>query len=127
MRPCGSAGATSLCFGGTEVGQTIHRKKKTDYGTVIFHWLLVALLALAFITGLRIATETPDRTWLGVLDALLPKATVWTHHIDAAVLLIGTAIAYVVYVSRAGLAQRVRLDSVRLRGLFGRSTARWGT
>jgi hypothetical protein len=109
------------------VGQPIHRKKKTDYGTVIFHWLLVALLSLAVITGLRIATETPDRTWLDVFDALLPKATVWTHHIDAAVLLIGIAIAYVVYVSRAGLGQRVRLDSVRLRGLFGRSTARWGT
>jgi hypothetical protein len=109
------------------VGQTVHRKKKTDYGTVIFHWLLVALLALAVVTGLRIATETPDRTWIDVLDALLPKATVWTHHIDAAVLLIGIGIAYVVYVSRAGLGQRVRLDGVRLRGLFGRSTARWGT
>jgi hypothetical protein len=79
------------------VGQTTHRKKKkTDYGTVIFHWLLVALLGLAVVTGLRIATETPDRTWIGVLDALLPKATVWTHHIDAAVLLIGVGIAYVV-------------------------------
>jgi hypothetical protein len=110
------------------VGQTTHRKKKkTDYGTVIFHWLLVALLGLAVVTGLRIATETPDRTWIGVLDALLPKATVWTHHIDAAVLLIGVGIAYVVYVSRAGLGQRVRLDGVRLRGLIGRSTARWGT
>lgn len=113
--------------GGQKLGQTIRRKKKTDYGTVIFHWLLVALLAIAVITGLRIATETPDRTWLDVFDALLPKATVWTHHIDAAVLLIGIAIAYVVYVSRAGLGQRVRLDSVRLRGLLGRSTARWGT
>jgi hypothetical protein len=76
---------------------------------------------------LRIATETPDRTWIDVLDALLPKAAVWTHHIDAAVLLIGTGIAYVVYVSRAGLGQRIRLDGVRLRGLTGRSTARWGT
>jgi len=117
--------ATSLVWG-HELGRVV-RKKKTDYGTVVFHWLMVALLALAVITGLRIATETPGRTWIAVLDAVLPKAAVWTHHIDAAVLLIGVGIAYVVYVSRAGLGQRVRLDGVRLRGLFGRSTARWGT
>jgi hypothetical protein len=101
-------------------------QKKTDYGTVILHWLLVAMLAVATATGLRIASETPDRVWINALDALLPKATVWTHHVDAAVVLIAVAIAYVIYLRRAGLSRRVRLDRVRLAGLIGRPQARWG-
>ena len=101
-------------------------KKKTDYGTVILHWLLVAMVILATATGLRIASETPDRAWINVLDLVLPKATVWTHHVDAAVVLIAVAIAYVVYLRRARLTQRVRLDRVRLSGLVGRPQARWG-
>jgi len=101
-------------------------QKKTDYGTVILHWLLVATLLVAIVTGLRIATETPDRGWLNALDLVLPKAAVWTHHVDAAVLLIAVSIAYVIYLRQAGLGRRVRFDRVRLRGLFGRPQARWG-
>src|SRR5437870_1094568 len=47
-RSRGFAVATSLCWG-RAVGQAT-RKKKTDYGTVIFHWLLVTLLVLAVLT-----------------------------------------------------------------------------
>jgi hypothetical protein len=101
--------------------------KKTDYGTVIFHWALAASLAVAVVTGLRIATATPGREWLNVFDFVLPKASVWTEHLQSAVLLIGISIAYVVYVWRARLWPRFRLDGVRLRGLFGRQYARWGT
>lgn len=103
------------------------RKKKTDYGTVILHWTMAASLALAVATGLRIATETPGRELLNVFNFFLPKASVWTEHLQAALLLTGTSVAYVVYVCRAGLWSRVRLDGVRLRGLFGRQYARWGT
>jgi len=101
--------------------------KKTDYGTVILHWLMVGSLAVAVATGLRIATEAPDRNWINVLDFFLPKAAVWTEHLQAAVLLIATSIAYVIYVARAGLWRRLRLDTIRLRGLLGRPYARWGT
>lgn len=101
--------------------------KKTDYGTVIFHWVLAGSLGLAVATGLRIASETPDRNWINIFDSILPKAAVWTEHIQAAVLLIGTGVAYVVYVSHGRLGQRLRLDTIRLRGLFGRRHARWGT
>jgi len=101
--------------------------KKTDYGTVILHWLMVGSLAVAVATGLRIASETPDRNWINVLDFFLPKAAVWTEHLQAAVLLIATSIAYVIYVARAGLWRRLRLDTTRLRGLLGRPYARWGT
>ena len=101
--------------------------KKTDYGTVIFHWTLAACLVVAVATGLRIAAAAPGHDWLNVLDFLLPEATVWTRHLQAAVLLTVISFAYVVYVGNARLGSRLRLDKVRLCGLFGRQRARWGT
>jgi ethylbenzene dehydrogenase/cytochrome b561-like protein len=103
------------------------RKKKTDYGTVILHWTMAVSLGLAVATGFRIATETPGRELLNVFNFFLPETWVWTGHLQAAILLTGTSVAYVVYVWRARLWSRVRLDGVRLRGLFGRQYARWGT
>lgn len=101
--------------------------KKTDYGTVIFHWMLAVCLVVAVATGLRIATAIPGHDWLNILDFLLPKAAVWTEHLQAAVLLTAISVAYVVYVANARLGSRLRLDKVRLWGLFGRRYARWGT
>jgi Ethylbenzene dehydrogenase/Prokaryotic cytochrome b561 len=101
--------------------------KKTDYGTVILHWLLVGSLAVAMATGFRIAGEAPDRGWINVFDLILPKAAVWTQHLQAGVLLIAVSVAYGVYVRRVRLGARLRLDRVRLSGLLGRPYARWGT
>jgi len=103
------------------------RRRKTDYGTIILHWILVSATVVAFVTGLRIATEAPDRTWLNTIDFLLPSANVWVPHIEAAVVLVVVAVAYAIYVTRSGLSRRVQLDKVRLRGLFGRKTARLGS
>ena len=102
------------------------RRRKTDYGTVILHWLLVAATAAAFVSGLRIATETPDRTWINLFDAVLPRISVWTLHIKAAVALTAIALAYAIYLNRSGLARRVKLDKARLRALMGRKHARLG-
>jgi len=102
------------------------KPRKTDYGTIILHWLLVAGIGAAFVTGLRIATEAPDHGWINALDAVLPRANVWTLHIVAAVVLVGVAIAYAIYLSLSGLDRRVQLDKVRLRGLLGSRQTRWG-
>lgn len=102
------------------------RKRRTDYGTVLLHWLLVGSLIVALATGLRIATEAPDHAWVTMLDGLLPRTMVWTAHMPAALVLAGATIAYAVYMILAGLGRRVQLDRVRLAGLFGRSQARWG-
>jgi len=85
----------------------------------------VAAFAVALVTGLRIATETPDRTWINWFDAVLPRDSVWVAHMQAAVVLVAVAIGYIVYMFRSGLGRRVQLDRVRLRGLFvGRGQAR---
>lgn len=102
------------------------RERKTDYGTILLHWILVGATGVAFVSGLRIATEAPHRTWINLFDALLPRANVWTMHIEAAVVLIAIAIAYAVYMSRSGLSRRVQLDKVRLRALYGRKSGRLG-
>src|SRR5262249_54147273 len=98
--------------------------RKTDYGTVILHWLLAAGLGVAFVTGLRIATEAPGRQWLNVLDMVLPRENVWVPHMQAALVLVVSSVAYAIYLFRSGLTARVRLDQVRLRGLFGKGQVR---
>lgn len=103
------------------------RIRRTDYGTIILHWLLAGATIVAFITGLRIATESPDHLWLNNIDRLLPRSHVWTWHMPAAVVLISVACAYTIYVLRSGLSRRVAMDSIRLRGLFGRPQARKGS
>jgi hypothetical protein len=102
------------------------RQRKTDYGTVVLHWLTVTALVAAFVTGLRIATETPDRTWINQFDFLIPYERVWTTHMQAAVVLLAVSVAYAVYMIRSGLARRVQPDRMRLRGLWRRGAARLG-
>lgn len=103
------------------------KRRRTDYGTVILHWLLVAATGVAFLTGLRIATEAPDRTWINVLDCILPRVGVWTWHVEAAVVLVSVSIAHAIYLIRSGLSRRVQLDRVRLRGLAGPKHVRLGS
>ena len=103
------------------------RRRKTDYGTIILHWLVVAATIVAFVTGLRIASESPDRNWLNWLDAVLPSANVWVPHMEAAVVLVAVAVGYAIYMIRSGLTRRIVLDKVRLKGLIGRKQARFGS
>src|SRR5438552_269366 len=100
------------------------KDRKTDYGTVILHGLFAAGLGVAFVTGLRIAAEAPERQWLNVFDAILPRENVWVPHMQAALVLVALAFAYATYLVRSGLTARVRLDQVRLRGLFGKEQVR---
>ncbi|MGA7998035.1 MAG: cytochrome b/b6 domain-containing protein, partial [Bradyrhizobium sp.] len=103
------------------------RQRKTDYGTIILHWLLVAAFCVSFVSGLRIATEAPGRNWINLFDAVLPRQSVWVAHMQAAVVLVAVSLAYAVYVAKSGLGRRIQLDKIRLRGLFGRKQARLGS
>ena len=81
----------------------------------------MAAFAVALVTGLRIATETPDRTWINWFDAVLPRDSVWVAHMQAAIVLVAVAIGYIVYMLRSGLGRRVQLvvEPLGLRGEGG--------
>ena len=98
------------------------RARKTDYGTILLHWLMVAAFTVALFTGLRIATEVPDRQWLNLFDRVLPSTSVWTTHMEAAIGLLAVALGYAIYISRSGLGRRIRLDRMALHGLFRKRT-----
>src|SRR4030088_2112594 len=89
------------------------KQRKTDYGTNILHWLLVATSGIAFVSGLRIASEAPGRSWINLFDAVLPRESVWMAHMQAAVALVVVALAYAIYVVRSGLGRRLQLDKIR--------------
>jgi hypothetical protein len=99
---------------------------KTDLDTIILHWLLVGALLWAIATGLRIACEAPDHDWIRALDSVLPKSGIWIGHFQSALALIFVAIAYPIYMCRAALVPRIRLDAIRLREL-AHNRYRWAT
>src|SRR6266851_4177823 len=104
------------------------RVRKTDFGTILLHWILVITLTMSIVTGLRIAMDSPEHSWLIALDGFLPLYTVWTLHIPAALILFAVSVAYAAYIWRGGLMRRIRLDRMRLRGLLNRSKqVRWGS
>ncbi|MCC6775726.1 MAG: cytochrome b/b6 domain-containing protein [Hyphomicrobiales bacterium] len=101
-------------------------RPRTDIGTILMHWTLVALLTVSMLTGLRIATTSPyDLGWLELLDRVLPQTYVWTAHMPAAVGFLGLALAYVLYVRGAALTRRIRLDRIRLLALLRGGPGRW--
>ena len=104
------------------------RVRKTDLGTILLHWILVITLTLSIGTGLRIAMDSPEHSWLVAFDSFLPLYTVWTLHIPAALTLVAVSVAYAAYIWRGGLMRRIRFDKMRLKGLGNRSKqVRWGS
>jgi cytochrome b subunit of formate dehydrogenase len=104
------------------------RARKTDFGTIMLHWILVVTLSASVLTGLRIAMDSPEHAWLVALDGFLPLYTVWTLHIPAALILVAVSVAYAAYIWRGGLMRRIRLDRMRLSGLLNHSRqVRWGS
>jgi ethylbenzene dehydrogenase/cytochrome b561-like protein len=101
------------------------RPPSTDIGTVLLHWLIVALLLVLIATGLRIASAAAGLDWLRWLDPILPVGHLWYRHLVAAAALMAAVAAYAVYVVRARLTQRVRLDWARVALLLHRGRARW--
>ena len=101
------------------------RSRRTDYGTIILHWSLVCALSIALVSGLKIAAEAPDRSWINLLDPILPGTTVWAAHVEAGLALAGVAVAYAIYVWVARLTGRMRLGRMHLAALVGRGHGRW--
>ena len=96
----------------------VKARRSTDCGTVILHATIVGAFAILVATGLRIATDDPDSQWLMHLDPLLPGEDLWYYHLLSGAVLSAALLAYVVYMRRARLQARVRLDRVRVLALL---------
>lgn len=101
------------------------RARRTDAGTVFWHWLLVVLLVIASGTGLRIAAEEPSLRWLVRLDPILPRENLWLLHVAIALGFTAALCGYAVYVVLARLTQRTRLDRMRLAAMVRAGPGRW--
>lgn len=101
------------------------RRPTTDSGTVVLHFILLASFLVLLFTGLRIAADDPNALWLAVFDPVLPVENLWFRHSVAALIMLMTLSGYVVYVFRARLTARVRLDRPRLAGLKRRGSQRF--
>ncbi len=101
------------------------RRPTTDSGTVVLHFALLGSFVVVLLTGLRIASDDPIAPWLAILDPILPVENLWFRHLVAALVLTATLCGYVVYIIRARLTARVRLDRPRLAGLRRRGQTRF--
>jgi cytochrome b subunit of formate dehydrogenase len=102
------------------------RKPRSDVGTVLLHWAMVAAMATSIVTGLAIAADNPARGWLSPLRAGLPQGEVWGLHLGAGLVIGALVPAYVLYMRSAGLTRRIALDRARLHALRMPGRARWG-
>jgi hypothetical protein len=100
--------------------------RKTDTGTVVLHWLLVAALAVSTVTGLRIASDGASAALAKSFADFLPAHNIWFFHIIAGIGVLVIAAAYPIYLRGTGLGRRILLDRTRLAALFRGGSARWG-
>ena len=93
-------------------------RPRTDYGTAALHLVLLGAFLVLLASGLRIASDDPDAMWLTRLDAFLPVEHLWYRHLVAGIVLSSALVAYLVYVSKAGLRARMRFDKARLLSIW---------
>ncbi len=91
--------------------------RRTDFATVIIHWIVVLLFVASIVTGIRIAADAPDAAWSQALAAYTLQGEVIVWHLWSAWGLAGIAVAYVVFMTAAKLGARIVLDRSRVRAL----------
>lgn len=100
-------------------------RRSTDFGTVVLHLMLMITFVVLVATGLRLATDDPEAGWLSVLDAILPVEGLWFDHLVGGVVLAAALSGYAIYMRRARLQARVRLDRARLVAMLQPGRQKW--
>jgi cytochrome b subunit of formate dehydrogenase len=104
------------------------QRPKSDLGTILFHWLIVAALVSAAVTGLSIAAgDNPDLWAVRYLGAVLPGEELWSWHLCFGIALLSFLMAYVVYIRRAQLVSRVQFNASRFSALFRGNRSSWAS
>src|ERR1043165_2316244 len=98
----------------------------TDVGTLTLHWVTAAAFVVSLFTGIRIAADALSAPFSHWLSPILPQGEIWTWHFLAGLTLFFAASAYLVYVWRAGLANRNALKKTRVMVMPVASKMRFG-
>ncbi len=98
---------------------------RSDIGTIVLHWLLVAAFLVVAATGLRIASDAPELHWLTAFDVVLPSDDLWYWHVIGGLAFGAIFGAYLAYVIVARLGRRTRIDGNRWRALARPGSQRW--
>ncbi|MBO0755889.1 MAG: cytochrome b/b6 domain-containing protein [Bradyrhizobiaceae bacterium] len=101
---------------------------KSDLGTIFVHWVTVAALLSAVITGLAIAAG--DNPWLWAVryfGFLLPGENIWIWHLYFGITLLSSILAYAVYVRRTQLAGRIAFNASRFSALLRGGRFGWAS
>ncbi|ACL55181.1 ethylbenzene dehydrogenase-related protein [Methylobacterium nodulans] len=101
------------------------RLPTSDVGTVILHWSSAVAMVASLVTGLRISADALDAVVSRWISPVLPQGEVWTVHIFAGLLLFAVSVAYVVYMARSGLANRITLRKMRALQYAQTASLRW--
>jgi hypothetical protein len=104
------------------------QRPKSDLGTILVHWLIVAALISAVVTGLSIAAADYPNLWaVRYLDSVLPGEDLWFWHLFSGIALLSSLLAYVVYIKRAQLVSRVLFNASRFSALLRGSRPGWAS
>jgi hypothetical protein len=104
------------------------QRPKSDLGTILVHWLIVAALISAVVTGLSIAAgDNPDLWAVRYLGAVLPGEDLWFWHLSFGIALLSFLLAYVVYLKRAQLVSRVLFNASRFSAILRGSRSGWAS
>jgi len=108
------------------VSGSAQQGRRTDFGTVVIHWIVVILFVASFVTGIRISADAPDATWSQALAVYTPQGEVVVWHLWSAWGLAGIAVGYVAFMAAARLGPRIVVDRSRLRALSAKDRrTRW--
>jgi hypothetical protein len=104
------------------------QKPKSDIGTVVIHWLIVFTLIGSAISGLAIASvDNPNLSIVEYFSFLLPTENVWLLHLTYSIGLVASLAAYIIYIRKADITDRVRFSLGRVRALVLVGRPRWSS
>jgi cytochrome b subunit of formate dehydrogenase len=102
------------------------RAPRTDVGTILIHWTASIACIVTLVTGLRLASDQEFSVVWRSIAPILPQGEIWSWHILSALVLTVATTAYIVYMHRSGLHQRIALGRVRALTLPAPKRAKWG-
>ena len=106
--------------------KTQERTPRTDVGTITLHWASALAFLVSLLTGIRIAADALHAPFSKWLAPVLPQGEIFSWHLLAGLAAFFCGSAYVVYLARSSLTERVSLKKTRLLAMRAPARLKWG-